>query len=322
MQDKILDFKIDLNKSYMGQDPFMIVFHYTVTSFQGTLDLFQESIKNDKLGAQYLLNTNGDVYQLLNDNVVVKHAGVSYWDGFTELNKYAIGIENVNYGWSDENFGEGVKVEGSHNFWYSFPEEQVDSLTNLTADLIEKYHIKPYNILGHSDIAIPAGRKQDPGVLFPWEKFADNGIGLWYNTNVHCSSSGKIDIKNFSSDELKSLFVSKLVELGYGDPKYVQDPDNKPYGIKFTDNDVLINRNIDELIKNYNMHYRQDKGLSFEIDGRDFDIINSLLCIENVAKYNDLSMNQLAELYKTENADYLQENHLLDNIPIGNLVFE
>ena len=322
MNSKILNYKINIDKLSMEQDPFMIVFHYTAENFEKTFNGFAGSIPSGGLGAQHLLNTNGDAYQLLDNNAVVKHAGVSYWNGFTELNKYSIGIENVNYGWSDENFGDGVKVDGSHNFWYPFPEDQIESLLDLTIDLIEKYHIKPYNIVGHSDIAVPAGRKQDPGVLFPWERFADNGIGLWYNLNIHCGSEGKIDIKNLSHDELKDLFVNKLIALGYGDPKYVKDDANKPYGIKFTDNQSTIHYNTDELIKNYNMHYRQDKGLSYDIDIEDFDIINSLLCVENVTKYNNLSVKQLAELYNTDNEEYLQDNHLLDNIPIGSNVLE
>ena len=125
MNSKILNYKINIDKLSMEQDPFMIVFHYTAENFEKTFNGFAGSIPSGGLGAQHLLNTNGDAYQLLDNNAVVKHAGVSYWNGFTELNKYSIGIENVNYGWSDENFGDGVKVDGSHNFWYPFPEDQI-----------------------------------------------------------------------------------------------------------------------------------------------------------------------------------------------------
>ena len=51
----------------------------------------------------------------------------------------------------------------------------------LLKRLIQKYHIKPENIVGHSDIA--PSRKPDPGKAFFWKELATQGIGLWYNLN-------------------------------------------------------------------------------------------------------------------------------------------
>ena len=45
--------------------------------------------------------------------------------------------------------------------------------------LIDKYDIAPTQIIGHADLA--PGRKIDPGSMFPWQKLAENGIGLWYD---------------------------------------------------------------------------------------------------------------------------------------------
>ena len=45
--------------------------------------------------------------------------------------------------------------------------------------MIKKYHIKPENIVGHSDIA--PSRKPDPGKAFFWKDLAQQNIGLWYD---------------------------------------------------------------------------------------------------------------------------------------------
>ncbi|MBL0941694.1 MAG: hypothetical protein IBJ00_03045 [Alphaproteobacteria bacterium] len=48
----------------------------------------------------------------------------------------------------------------------------------MSQHLVKKYEIQPYNVIGHADIA--PGRKQDPGILFPWGYlFEQYNIGAW-----------------------------------------------------------------------------------------------------------------------------------------------
>ena len=73
-----------------------------------------------------------------------------YWRGITDVNSASIGIEIVNPG---------------HEFGYRpFPDEQMDALIPLVADIKERHGIGRGNVVGHSDVA-PA-RKEDPGELF------------------------------------------------------------------------------------------------------------------------------------------------------------
>ena len=115
-----------------------IVLHYTGMQSE------RESIKrlcNPKfeVSCHYLINQNGNIYRLVQDNKIAWHAGKSCWAIFKNLNNNSIGIELVNKG---------------HRFGYTnFKKKQLSSLINICKILIKKYKIKKKYIVGHSDIA-------------------------------------------------------------------------------------------------------------------------------------------------------------------------
>src|SRR3546814_7351480 len=103
-----------------------------------------------KVSAHYLVAEDGQVLRMVDEDKRAWHAGRSWWRGVTDVNSASIGIEIVNPG---------------HEFGYRpFPEEQMDALVPLVADIVKRQGIPRANVVGHSDIA-PA-RKQDPGGLF------------------------------------------------------------------------------------------------------------------------------------------------------------
>lgn len=122
-----------------------------------------ESFKQAEVSAHYLIGTDGKVYNLVDDNKRAWHAGKSFWQGREGLNHNSLGIEvcNLTLGQSPYN------------------QKQIRSLLRLCKKLMKKYHIKPQNVLGHSDVA--PTRKPDPGVCFPWRYLARHGVGVWYN---------------------------------------------------------------------------------------------------------------------------------------------
>lgn len=122
-----------------------------------------ESFKQAEVSAHYLIGTDGKVYNLVDDNKRAWHAGKSFWQGREGLNHNSIGIEVCNL-----TLGQSP---------YSQP--QIRAVLRLCKKLMKKYHIKPKNVLGHSDVA--PTRKPDPGVCFPWRYLARHGIGVWYN---------------------------------------------------------------------------------------------------------------------------------------------
>ena len=144
----------DLKKRFQKKIKFL-VFHYTGMKSEN------EAIKkltnpNSKVSCHYFVKKNGNILVLVPDLYIAWHAGKSYWKNYKHLNGSSIGIEISNPG---------------HEFDYkNFSRKQINSITKLTKYLIEKYKIKPENILGHSDIA--PSRKKDPGEKFPWQFFA------------------------------------------------------------------------------------------------------------------------------------------------------
>jgi N-acetylmuramoyl-L-alanine amidase len=99
---------------------------------------------------------------MLNDLLRAHHAGVSRWGNNIDLNSSSIGIEIDNNGFEP------------------FTDQQVNSLLELLGRLKKAYSIPTANFMGHADIA--PGRKVDPSRYFPWQKLAQQGYGLWYDT--------------------------------------------------------------------------------------------------------------------------------------------
>ena len=139
-----------------------VVIHYTgMESGQAALDRLCDPAA--EVSAHYLIEEDGRVFSLVDEEKRAWHAGVSHWRGRDNLNHTSIGIELVNPG---------------HEFGYrAFPAVQIMSLLELLEAIAARHHIPKDDYIGHSDIA--PDRKNDPGELFPWRQLADAGFGLW-----------------------------------------------------------------------------------------------------------------------------------------------
>jgi N-acetylmuramoyl-L-alanine amidase len=115
------------------------------------------------VSAHYVIDEDGAVLRLVPEESRAWHAGVSFWQGTTDVNGASIGIELVNPG---------------HEWGYrDFPEAQLAALEELARGILARHPIRPDRVVGHSDVA-PL-RKQDPGERFPWRRLARAGIGFW-----------------------------------------------------------------------------------------------------------------------------------------------
>jgi N-acetyl-anhydromuramyl-L-alanine amidase AmpD len=128
-----------------------VVLHHTgAMTAKSTLSWFQS--KESGVSAHYVIDRNGDIYQMVKEADKAWHCGDSVLHGKTNVNTFSIGIELV---------GDGVE---------EFPREQYDALAWVIKMMKLKYNIEDNCIVGHKDIAVPAGRKIDPQP-FNWNLF-------------------------------------------------------------------------------------------------------------------------------------------------------
>jgi N-acetylmuramoyl-L-alanine amidase len=123
-----------------------------------------------KVSAHYLVGRDGAVVQLVDESARAWHAGDSWWGGLSDLNSASIGVELDNTG--DEPFAEA----------------QIVALLALLDELRTRHRIPAANFLGHGDVA--PGRKVDPSRLFPWQRLAQRGFGLWCESAAAAPPAG------------------------------------------------------------------------------------------------------------------------------------
>ncbi|MCX2721868.1 N-acetylmuramoyl-L-alanine amidase [Roseibium salinum] len=140
----------------------MVVLHYTgMPTAEAALKRLCDP--RAEVSAHYLVDEDGSILQCVPEARRAWHAGRSFWKGETDINSRSIGIEIVN--------------PGHEHGYRAFPEEQVDAVSRLVADVCRRHGIDPWMVLGHSDIA--PERKQDPGELFPWIRLAEKNVGVY-----------------------------------------------------------------------------------------------------------------------------------------------
>ncbi len=145
-----------------------------------------------QVSAHYLVEEDGRVFQMVEEENRAWHAGLASWKGETDINSCSIGIEIVNPG---------------HEWGYRpFPGPQMKALIALCKDILSRHAIPPQRVLAHSDVA--PERKEDPGEFFDWMALQKEGIGLY---PISPDNSRGIQAGNF---------LDKLVTYGYWlDPK-------------------------------------------------------------------------------------------------------
>ena len=144
--------------NYDQRRPNFVILHQTTNdSVEKALATLTDPER--RVSAHYLIGRDGTVMQLVDEAARAWHAGESRWGGMSDLNSASIGVELDNTG--DEPFADA----------------QIVALLALLDELRTRYRVPVANFLAHGDVA-PA-RKVDPSRLFPWQRLAAQGFGLW-----------------------------------------------------------------------------------------------------------------------------------------------
>lgn len=149
----------------------MLVLHYTgMKTAAEALDRLCDPAA--QVSAHYLIDEDGTVYRLVDEQHRAWHAGLACWAGDRDINSRSIGIELAN--------------PGHEHGYRPFPEKQMLALIELARGILARHPIPPHRVLGHSDVA--PMRKMDPGELFDWRRLAQAGVGMWPQVTPESSS--------------------------------------------------------------------------------------------------------------------------------------
>ena len=152
---RIIDYQKHLPRSFkkrLRDTNRYIVLHSTESGLGSALNTLSR-----RGHSNYLVARNGTIYRILDKKYRSHHAGLSMWNGETNISSHSIGIELVGY----------------HND--PFTDAQYRSLKWLIEVMQRVYKIPDHNVLEHYRVAygrpnrwvkkLHRGRKKDPGVF-------------------------------------------------------------------------------------------------------------------------------------------------------------
>jgi N-acetylmuramoyl-L-alanine amidase len=130
-----------------------LVIHYTNLPRDESLRVLSDPER--QVSTHFLIAKGGELCQLVSVERRAWHAGASELGGRPDVNSRSIGIDL-----------EFVADRDS-----AYTEAQYASLAVLARALLSLFPIPRENIVGHEHVAMPKGRKLDPGPLFDWPRF-------------------------------------------------------------------------------------------------------------------------------------------------------
>lgn len=147
----------------------MIVVHCTAGRRASDLPILQGRDPKRRVSAHAYTTNDGTRYDLVADNDIAYHAGLSAWQGERNCNLFSLGLE----------------LENLNNGRDPYPAVQIDAAVAWCVEKVNRYAIRRDRFVRHLDISGPAVRtppKTDPWAL-DWSMFCDRvfayGVGRY-----------------------------------------------------------------------------------------------------------------------------------------------
>ena len=143
----LLNKPLPVKKTVRGATNYIVLHYDDGGSYKST----RRTLIKKRNSYHYYIQRDGTIIKLIDPKYEASHAGISYYKGKFRLNKYSIGICLQN------------------DPPEAYTEKQYNSVAWLINELQLRYKDSTSKvIIGHSDIALPRGRKLDPGKHFSW----------------------------------------------------------------------------------------------------------------------------------------------------------
>lgn len=202
---------------------FLVLHHVAANSAQHAIEQFGQH----QVSAHFLIDESGKIFELVDENNIAYHAGVSFWKGFEALNKNSIGVEFIN----------------SSPFEKKFEKPQMVAGVELCKYLVAKYKLE---VVGHSDIAYSKetnflDRKQDPSHFFDWQFLAENGVGFFPKVAADQEELFKLGDR---SSEIKKI-KQNLKTFGYRVLNLSDDFDLEMQALALVFNRRFVGKDLD-----------------------------------------------------------------------------
>jgi len=125
------------------------------------------------MGPHYIIHLDGRISQLVEERLAAWCGNPAFWGTLQDRAKIPAGgfVNEVHY------FAVSVALEGDGTS-KEFSEVQYGSLVSLLREVAQRYDIRPWDVLGLSEVCMPPGKSRAPGRHFDWGKLAD--VSLTY----------------------------------------------------------------------------------------------------------------------------------------------
>jgi len=208
IKQKLLNFTKNKDLRHKNDIIKYLIIHHTAWHAPWDFNMLSWRNPNSKVSVHYYIGKDGIIWALVWENYIARHTG-----------KSNIGPkEQTRWGWNLNPISVWIELENYGNWKDPYTKEQIESLKELSLDIIKRNNIKIENVLWHKEITT---NKIDPSSnFFAWDmdwfrKYLKKQIEIKEKTKENNTKIIKeINNKQNKKDILKQINDNKdLIKL-------------------------------------------------------------------------------------------------------------